>query len=414
MNPVRLFLAALLLTPLAAVAAERGLPAKFLQADGAVLRDRTGGAVQLRGVNLGGWLEWQPWMCPMDLSKTLRDANEGHNGYNFEVRRLLTKRFGDTVAAELVNAYLDSWITARDFDNIRALGLNVVRLPLGYDTLLDATGSWRPDAFKRADWAVKQAWDRGIYTVIDYHAFLPSGADQDGGATGYWGNEALKTETVRIWTRIAEHYRGNPAVAMYDLLNEPNNSHLKKQPSPKVSVICDLYDRLYKAVRAADPDHIIAMEGVWDWHSLREPAKCGYQNVAYSFHWYYWGGKTTADRNRATDNDLQSLEKMYQSWKIPAFIGEFNLFGDREAWKYAVEHYDKRGLSWTVWTYKNTAAGSNSWGVYTTIPGKKPPVPNLVTDSADTIREKWRAWATSADTFAINPLFNPLLLRPVP
>lgn len=119
---------------------------KFLKADGTVLRDRKGNAVQLRGVNLGGWLEWQAWMCPMDSSKTLRDAHPGHNGYDFEVRRLLFKRFGAALADDLINAYLDAWINVRDFDNIRALGLNVVRLTFGYDTLLNADGTWRSES----------------------------------------------------------------------------------------------------------------------------------------------------------------------------------------------------------------------------------------------------------------------------
>ncbi len=396
--------------PVAAPGAERGAAAKFLKTDGATLRDQNGKPVQLRGVNLGGWLEWQDWMCPMDSSKTLRDANPGHNGYNSELRTLLTSRFGTAVAEDLINTYLDAWISAPDLDNIKALGMNVVRLTLGYDTLLKTDGTARPDAFKRMDWLIKNAWDRGLYTIIDFHAFLPPGADQNGGADGYWSNDAQKAETVRIWTGIAKHYRGNPAVAMYDLLNEPNNSQLSNKPGPKASVICDLYDQLYKAIRAVDADHAIAMEGVWDWRTLREPAKCGYQNVVYSFHWYNWGGKTTADRNQATDNDLQAVERMSQAWHIPAFIGEFNLFGDKDAWKYAVEQYDKQGLSWTMWTYKNKAGGTNSWGVYTTLPGKAPPVPNLVTDSADTIRQKWQAWVTSKETFAINPMFKPLLV----
>lgn len=382
---------------------------KFLQADGIVLRDRAGHAVQLRGVNLGGWLEWQNWMGPMDSSGTLRDANPGHNGYDFEVRNLLTKRFGSAVADDLLNTYQDAWITARDLDNIKALGLNVVRLTLAYDTLLNDDGAWRADAFARADWLVKNAWDRGLYTIIDFHAFLPPAADQDGSAEGYWSNDAQKAQTVCLWTRLAAHFRGNPAVAMYDLLNEPNNSHFKDHHPPKAAVVCDLYDQLYKAIRNVDPDHTIAMEGMWDWHSLREPAKCGYQNVVYSFHWYNFGGKNTADRNAATDNDLKSLAKMYKTWNVPAFIGEFNLFGDRDAWKYALEQYDQRGLNWTLWTYKNKAGGSNSWGVYTTLRGKAPAIPNLATDSAETIRQKWKAWATTPETFGLNPMFKTLL-----
>ena len=392
-------------------AAAAGDPAaRFLKAEGAVLRDRTGAAVQLRGVNLGGWLEWQAWMCPMDSSKTLRDGNPGHNGYDFEARKLLTQRFGAVGAENLLNVYQDAWFGPHDLDNIRSLGFNVVRLSIGYDTLLRDDGSWRPDAFTRMDWLVQQAWQRGLYTILDYHAFLPPGADQNGGVTGYWSNAVQKAETVRIWQRIAQHYRGQPAIAMFDLLNEPTNSQPTGEGALKPAVVCELYDELYRAIRAVDPDHVIAMEGMWDWRTLRDPAKSGYQNVVYSFHWYNWGGKTTADRNRATDNDLRGVAALNQTWHVPAFIGEFNHFGDKAAWKYALEKYDEQRLSWTLWTYKNTASGNNSWGVFTTIPGKVPPVPNLVTDSADTIRSTWKAWATSTNNFALNPLFKTLLL----
>ncbi len=380
----------------------------FLKADGTALRDRNGRVVQLRGVNLGGWLEWQEWMCPIDSSRSLRDANPGHNGYDFEVRNLLVKRFGAAVAEELINTWRDAWIAERDLDNIHDLGLNVVRLPLSWDALLRDDGTWRPDAFERIDWLVANAWKRGLYTILDYHAFLPPAANQDGGANGYWTNADWKAETVRIWTRLASRYKGNPSIAMYDLLNEPNNSHLKDHPAPSAAVVCDLYDALYKAIRTADPEHPIAIQGIWDWRTLRDPGRNGHRNVVYSFHWYAWSSKTTADRNRATDNDLQSVRAMQQVWHVPAFIGEFNLFGDQDAWRYALEHYDQQKLSWTMWTWKNKASGSNSWGIYTTIPGKAPPVPNLLTDSADTIRRKWRGWATSPDTFVINPMFKPL------
>jgi endoglucanase len=196
---------------------------------------------------------------------------------------------------------------------------------------------------------------------------------------------------------------------MYDLLNEPNNSELKGKPSPQAAAVCALYDRLYRAIRAVDPDHAIAMEGVWDWHSLRDPARSGYQNVVYSFHWYNFAAKTTADRNSGTDRDLKGLADMHAKWNVPAYVGEFNLFGDSDAWKYALDQYNQQRLAWTMWTYKNKAGGTNSWGVYTTIPGKAPPIPNLTTDAADDIRAKWKAWATTPETFALNPMLTPLL-----
>jgi hypothetical protein len=384
---------------------------RLLGADGLSLRDDRGRGqvVQLRGVNLGGWLEWQDWMCPMDSSKTLRDANPGHNGYNFEVRNLLVKRFGKTVAEDLINTYETAWISLADLDHIQALGLNVVRLPLAYDTFLHDDGTWRTNAFERVDWLVTNAWQRGIYTILDYHAFLPPGAEQDGSTQGYWNHSQQKAETVQIWQRIAEHYRGNPAIAMFDLLNEPNNSAPADSSPPPSSVVCDLYDRLYQAIRAVDSDHLIAMEGMWDWQTLRDPAKAGYRNVVYSFHWYHQGVKNTQDHHRLTDEDLLAIGKMREDWKVPVLVGEFNFYGDEQAWIHGLNCYNQAGLSWTLWSLKNKAAGSTSWGVLTTIPGKTPLVPDLTRDSAEAIREKWQAWKTSSRFFDLNPMLKPLL-----
>jgi hypothetical protein len=382
---------------------------KMLAARGTDLRDQRGAGevVALHGVNLGGWLEWQDWMCPMDSSGKLKDENPGHNGYDFDLRHLLVQRFGEQGADDLIGAYEDSWITTRDLDNIKALGLNAVRLTFGYDTLLHDDGSWRDDAFTRMDWLVKNAWDRGIYTVIDYHAFLPASANQDGSA--YWTNAKETDETVQIWAHIADHYKGNPAVAMYDILNEPNNSAPKGKPEPSAQTICSLYDTIDPAIRAADPDHIVAMEGLWGWKDLPNPQEAGYDNVVYSFHWYNWGAKGPADSKAGTDHDIDGLAQMRDAFTVPAFIGEFNLFGEAEGWQYALQKYNSAGLSWTIWSYKNKASDTNSWGVYTTLPGKSPPVPNLASDSAPEIREKWKAWETSDETFGLNPMLGPIL-----
>jgi hypothetical protein len=325
---------------------------------------------------------------------------------------LLKKRFGRDLADELVRTYEESWITVRDLDQIAALGLNAVRLPFGYATLLDEDGGWRKDAFVRMDWCVRECWRRGIYTIIDFHAFLPPEANQDGGAAGYWSNAEQQAETVRIWSRVAGHYRGNPAVACYDLLNEPTNSALHGQPGPGANLVCGLYDRLYHAIRKVDPEHVIAMEGVWDWKTLRDPRQAGYENVVYSFHWYNWGAKTTAERNQATDRDVAAMREMFRSWNVPAYIGEFNLFGDRDAWRHAIARYDEAGLNWTMWSYKHRDSGSNSWGLFTSLRNAVPEVPDLTTDSAATIRANWKAWATTATSYRLNPLFQGVIGPP--
>jgi len=398
-------------SPFGTLANARSSPDGFLAASGTVLRDNhgKGNVVQLRGVNLGGWLEWQSWMCPFNTEgfDQVKDLNQGHNGYDFGIWKLLSDRFNAKVANRLIRAYEDSWISQTDLDNIQKLRFNAVRLTFAYDTLKNRDGSWRDDAFACMDWLVENAWKRGIYTILDFHSWLPPGANQNGSTDGYWANPSEMSETVSIWRKIASHYRGNPAVAMYDLLNEPNNSIAKQgQLAPSTQAVQALYDRIYHAIREVDPDHIIAMEGVWGWDTLRDPSKARYGNVVYSFHWYDWWSRDTASRKAFIDANVAQFTTKYRDWNTPCYVGEFNLFGDEAAWRYAINSMDKAGISWTIWTYKCTESGDNSWGVYTTNPGKTPPIPNLVRDSASEIEAKWSAWKTDGGGFALNPLFK--------
>ena len=218
----------------------------FLGAAGTELRDGHGhgNPVLLRGVNLGGWLLFEPWMTPMDSSGAKDD---------WTARDILTQRFGAETAESLLAAYEDAWMKESDFDHIAAAGFNVVRLPFWYRNVESEDGTWRADAFQRLDWCVAQAWKRGIYTILDLHG-VPGG-QSDGDSTGrirkgpdlnFWTNEAELSRSTDIWKRVADHFKGNPAVAAYDLLNEPSGA-------PTRDALWAVYDRFYRAIRGVDP-----------------------------------------------------------------------------------------------------------------------------------------------------------------
>ena len=65
-----------------------------------------------------------------------------------------------------------------------------------------------------------------MYVILDMHGAFGSqnGMDHSGeindGKQLYY-NQSNKDKTLNLWKKIAEHFKGNPAVAAYDILNEP-------------------------------------------------------------------------------------------------------------------------------------------------------------------------------------------------
>ncbi len=303
--------------------------------------------------------------------------------------------------------------------------MNVVRLPFWYLTMEDENGEGRPDAFRRMDWLVDKAWQRGLYTILDLHG--APGGQSDSDTTGrvrkkkenglepdFWSKEANLRRTARIWQRIAEHYKSNPAVAGYDLLNEPIGA-------PSRDALWLVYNRLYKTVRAADHDHIVFIEGCWSgkvngrgtgwgWDILPPPEKFGWSNVVYEMHSYEWDGNNL-DKQKLNTQDQVNQWKAHKKWKAPCLIGEFNCMGSEPAWKETIEEFSSNNMGWIVWSYKAThGGGSDSWGLYNPR-DPRPAKPDLQKDSAADIKDKWSRWGEAA--FAINPMLKRTLAMPV-
>lgn len=376
---------------------------QFLKAHGNGIQDTKERPVLLRGVNLGGWLVIEPWMCPVDSSGTIKCEHQ--------LRETLARRFGEATASSLLQTYQDHWITSRDLDKIAGHGMNVIRVPFWYRNLHTEDGQWLEEGLKRLDWVVAEAWKRGIYTILDFHG-VPGGQTK-GDSTGrrrpradFWHDDAHLQHTAAIWRKLAARYKGNPAIAAYDLINEPADA-------PSLGAMWAAYDTLYREIRKVDPDHIITIEGClntkvgdkhigWGWDALPHPELFGWKNMLYQIHHYEW------DWNNA-DKQLRGVDFHLAEWQrnkhlgVPAYMGEFNLMASEKAWHHALKEFSRSGIHWTFWSYKAThGTGSNSWGLYNP---KKKDSPNLLTDSAETIRAKWQAIDTDT-SYALNPMLD--------
>ena len=366
----------------------------MLHSQGRSIVNAQGQVVPLQGVNLGGWFVMEKWMAPL-TSDSLPDT--------YSVMQKLDQRFGVETEQSLIKTYQQSWITTTDLDNIKAAGFNVVRAPVWWGqfyTLNDQSpAGWRPDAFEILDWLVNACAARGIYVIIDMHGVVggQSTSDDTGraGQNQYWTNGNFQGQTAYIWWQIANHYKGNPTVAGYDLINEPIGT-------PTSDTVLNLYNELYQSIRSVDPSHIVIMEGTWgnwNWSMLPNPNVYGWTNVVYQMHEYQWNGSQAQVQQGATNqvNDFNN----HASYNVPGYVGEFNDFGyPGSTWQFTSNAWNAAGLSWTVWSYKATAGLiPNSWGLYD--PNHWATTPNISSDSAATIAADWQQWTTPA-TFSLN------------
>ena len=392
----------------------------FVKTDGAKIIDENGKAIGLYGTNLGGWLVQESWLVPTDIGKTYGQI---------DMMLDLANRFGKDGMYRLLDVYEDNWVSELDFKRIKDLGLNCVRIPFTYMNLTNpikkvgdkyertpyAELAVDESKFARLDWAIEMCKKYSLYAILDMHGAVGSqnGNDHsgdiaypDGGRL--WGDdetgEICRSKTKEIWIAIANRYKNEPTVAVYDLMNEPG---IKKNGNQTTtSRTHEYFDELYKAIREVDKNHIISVESCWTSFDLPNPAKYGWENVIYQYHHYNWASSGVANAayygQQITWNNLAT-----KKYNVPILIGEFNVWPDShkdkvnatgkessqteaQAWNGVVELYCGLGWNFTTWNFKH-ASKHSSWGLFnydSDVEGMKEQA-NYMTMSEDEIAKIW-------------------------
>lgn len=335
--------------------------------------NRCGKTITLEGINLGGWLIQEYWMCPVQGNSAVEQWT------NLESLNVLEERFGVQKTQELIKQYESNWITEWDIQNISAMGCNVIRVPFWYRNFMSTPeGAWlseNPDenpGFQRLDWLIEMAEKYGLYVVLDMHG-CPGGQSTDH-CSGSARKSELFTNIVyqdameRLWIEIASRYKESPAVAAYDIMNEPQiNGEIESVDEDPRN---QLYDRMIKAIRKVDPNHILMLEGIWSLSALPDPNEAGWNNVVYEVHPY---GITD------TDSECEKYKQYNQSHDVPVYVGEFSDMNMLESCR-------KYGIHYTSWTYKGDKYMDETWFMYY---GDRTISVNVYTDPYWLIETKW-------------------------
>ena len=356
----------------------------LIQAKNRSLYDGNGNKIRLTGINAGNILLQEGWMSPFALEPLKnedgtyvkdKDGNIQYPEFAEEEFRYGLKNNPNLKdkQEELMDYYYKSFFNDSDFRYIKNdLGMNCIRLPFYYLNILneDLTPKSDEDAFSYIDWFLTKCKQYELYCVLDLHGAPGSqnGFEHSGTLNkeaNLWNDENNRKGFLEVWNKVSKYYTNvrpdlGKWIATYDIINEPTY-----EANGKTTKECwDLYDLAYDTIRANNDNHVITMEGCWDFAALPDPKDYGWENVQYEYHWYnWWSDKLPYDLFYS----YQDMSNIGRDYDVPVYIGEFTYFENKEAWAEGLELFKDRNYSWTIWNYKTTSIGwwESSWGVFT-------------------------------------------------
>lgn len=236
------------------------------------------------------------------------------------------------------------------FQAAKDWGCNIVRFAV-HPTRLNDRG-W--DAyFKLVDQGVVMAEELEMYVIIDWHSIGNLN-------TGKWFLPMYVTswdETVKFWETVAQRYKGNPTVAVYELYNEPT-SQGGQLGELSWGTWRPTLEKLVDVIHKIDGQKISLVAGM-DWGYFLDEVNenpVNRPNVAYCTHPYPqkrnqpWEAQWEKDWGKVAD-------------KFPIIATEFGFMGandrgahvpcisDESYGEAIIGYFNKKNISYTVWCF---------------------------------------------------------------
>lgn len=315
---------------------------QFFRIEGPDLIDPNGNKFLIQGINLGNWLNPEGYMFRFSNANSYRLINEA-----------FCEMVGPDFTAWFWKEFKKNYITREDIAYIKSTGMNSIRIPFHYKLFTDEDymGLTKDqNGFEIMDEVLGWCREEGLYVILDMHD-APGGQTGDNidDSYGYpWLFESEESQQLccDIWQRIAGHYKDDPIILGYDLLNEPI-AHYFVEAYPHLNdSLVTFYKRCTQAIREVDTNHIIWIGGGqwnsnfsmftdWDWDD----------KIAWTCH-RYWSG--------TEQENIQDFVDFRDKTNLPMYMGETGENTDEwvKAWR---ELCEKNNIGWHFWPYKKMA-----------------------------------------------------------
>ena len=317
------------------------MDSRFCRAVGTNVHDRFDQPIVFQGMGIGGWLLIEGYMI-----QSRGSIDRPRRFYDH-----LIKTVGEEEAQSFIKQWQTYFFTEEDVAYLAKHGFNLIRIALDYAVFFEpsdheATLKLNPEAWERLDHIVDACERHGVYVMLDLHAAPggQTGANIDNSKDDHpelFKHRLYQDQTVFVWETFAQHYRHSKTIAAYDLLNEP----LPKWFNQYNEALMPLYERLIKAIRAIDKDHMITLEGLhWstDFSCFKTLSD---DNVLLQFH-KYWCAPEEAQMT-----EYLKAREHHQRPIIMGEGGENNLLWYAAAFKMYLQH----DIGTVFWSYKKMA-----------------------------------------------------------
>ena len=336
----------------------------YLKTSGKKIINGSGQEIILRGIGLGGWMLQEGYML-----QTSSFANTQH-----DIRKKIEDLIGKENTDTFYNAWLANDMRRDDIDLAAGSGFNSIRIPMHYNLFtlpieeepVEGLNTWLDKGFNIVDSLLSWCTANKIYLILDLHT-APGGQGRDAAISDYdnskpslWESDQNKSKTVALWKKLAERYHNEEWIGGYDLINETNwnfegsnlNGCDESNNAPLRSLLVDITN----AIREADTNHIIFIEGnCWanNFNGLTPPWD---NNMAYSFH-KYW--------NENNQSSIQWILNIRDTYNVPVWLGESGE-NSNQWFTDAIKLLEQNKIGWSWWPWKKFNSLSGITSVSTT------------------------------------------------